>query len=147
MPEGKEDIFEMAAYYHYRGRLLSFMDRNFINAAQTHSYVPRLTMEQVEAIDMLEAIAEEDGMYLDLAWEPGAFAFVHNHQIFHSRTAYEDFDEPERRRHNLRLWLSAKKGWELPPDFAERYGEIAVGKKRGGIVVPGMTLTTPFEAE
>ena len=27
------------------------MDRNFINAAQTHSYVPRLTKEQVEAID------------------------------------------------------------------------------------------------
>ncbi len=147
VPEGKEDTFEMAAYYHYQGRLLSFMDRNFINAAQTHDYVPRLTKEQVEAIDMVEAIAEEDGMYLDLEWEPGAFAFVHNHQIFHSRTAYEDFDEPERRRHNLRLWLSAKNGWELPADFAERYGEIAVGKKRGGIVVPGMKLTTPFEAE
>ena len=86
------DTFDMAAYNHYQGRLLLLMDRNFINAAQTHNYVPRLTKEQVEAI------AEEDGMYLNLEWEPGALAFVHYHQIFHSRTAYEDFDEPERQR-------------------------------------------------
>lgn len=147
VPEGKEDTFEMAAYYHCKGRLLCFMDRNFIKAAQTHDYVLRLTEDQIDAIDMLEAIAAEDGFFLDLEWARGTFAFVHNHQIFHSRTAYEDFDEPERRRHNLRLWLSAKRGWELPGEFAERYGEIAIGKKRGGIVVPGMTLTTPFEAE
>ena len=50
-------------------------------------------------------------------------------------------------RHNLRLWLSARTGWELHPEFEERYGEIEVGKKRGGIILPGIQLTTPLEAE
>ena len=31
--------------------------------------------------------------------------------------------------------------------FAERYGEIEVGKRRGGIRVPGAALTAPLEAE
>lgn len=147
VPAGKQDTFEMAAFYHHKGRLLSFMDRNFINAAQTHDYVPRLTAAEIAALDLLEAIAAEDGMYLDLEWQPGSFVFAHNHQIFHSRTAYEDFDEPAQRRHLLRLWLSAPTGWDLPADFAARYGEIAVGKKRGGIIVPGMQPTIPLEAE
>ncbi len=147
VPAGMQDTFEMAAFYHHEGRLLSFMDRNFINAAQTHDYVPRLTVEEIAALDLLEAIAAEDGMYLDLEWHPGSFVFAHNHQVFHSRTAYEDFDEPAQRRHLLRLWLSARTGWQLPTDFAARYGEIAVGKKRGGIVVPGMQFTAPLEAE
>ena len=33
-----------------------------------------------------------------------------NSVILHKRTAYEDWEEPERKRHLLRLWLAA-------PDF------------------------------
>ena len=37
----------------------------------------------------------------------------------------------------------------LPPAYAERYGEIAVGGLRGGIMVPGVksggeSVTVPF---
>ena len=147
VPEGKQDTYEMAAYYQYRGRLLSIIDRNYVNAGQTHDYVPRLTRDQIDALDMLEAVVAEGEFYVDLEWSPGAFAFVHNHQMFHSRTAYEDYQDIDRMRHNLRLWLSARNGWELPPQFEERYGEIAIGEKRGGIILPGIQLTTPMEAE
>ncbi len=147
VPQGKQETYEMAAYYHHQGRLLSVIDRNYVNAGQAHDYVPRLTRDQVDALDMLEAIAQEDGFYIDLEWSPGTFAFVHNHQMFHSRTAYEDYEDIDRMRHNLRLWLSARSGWELHPEFEERFGEIEVGKKRGGIILPGIELTTPMEAE
>jgi len=147
VPAGKQDTYEMAAYYHHKGRLLSVIDRNYVNAGQTHDYVPRLTRDQVDALDLLEAIAEEEDFFIDLEWSPGSFAFVHNHQMFHSRTAYEDYEDIDRMRHNLRLWLSARTGWELHPGFEERYGEIAVGEKRGGIILPGIQLTTPLEAE
>ena len=33
------------------------------------------------------------------------FVLARGHTILHSRTAYEDFDEPARRRHLLLLWL------------------------------------------
>ena len=37
--------------------------------------------------------------------EPGQVQFVDNLAIGHSRTQFEDFEEPERRRHLVRLWL------------------------------------------
>ena len=55
--------------------------------------------------------------------------------------------QPERRRHLLRLWLSASDGWELPPVFAERYGSVKRGTVRGGIEVPGAVRCCPLEAD
>ena len=67
--------------------------------------------------------------------------------IVHARTSYEDYPEPERKRHLLRLWLSARNGRQLPAAFAERFGDIEVGKIRGGVRVSGQTLHAPLEAE
>ena len=36
---------------------------------------------------------------------PGDMQFLNNHIILHSRTAYQDHPEPERRRDLIRLWL------------------------------------------
>ena len=41
------------------------------------------------------------------ALEPGDIQWLKNSVILHKRTAYEDFDEPARKRHLLRLWLKA----------------------------------------
>jgi hypothetical protein len=62
----------------------------------------------------------------------------------HDRTAFEDWPEPERRRHLLRLWLACPGARELPPAFAARYGSIEIGN-RGGIVVAGMRLNAPLD--
>jgi len=32
--------------------------------------------------------------------------FISNHTIVHARTAYEDYADPNEKRHLLRLWLS-----------------------------------------
>ena len=37
---------------------------------------------------------------------PGDMQFISNHTIVHARTVYEDEEEPEKKRHLLRLWLS-----------------------------------------
>jgi hypothetical protein len=70
--------------------------------------------------------------------------FIHNHQILHDRTAFEDWPEPERRRHLLRLWLCPPEGRSLPPVFAERCGSVEVGR-RGGVHVPVSELKAPLE--
>ena len=103
VPAGKRDTYEMAAYYCYRGRLISVIDRNYVKAAQHHRHVAPLTWDQIDVLNLLESIAEEEGFFIDLEWQPETFAFVHDHQILHSRTAYEDHPEPKRMRHNLRL--------------------------------------------
>jgi hypothetical protein len=71
---------------------------------------------------------------------------VHNHALLHDRTAFEDWLEPDRKRHLLRLWLAPEKARHLPPVFAERYGSVTPGQ-RGGIEVPGTRYTIPWEAE
>ena len=149
VPEGKQDTFEIPTFNHYKGRLLTIYDRSYINAAQHRDYVPRLTDLQTEALDLFDELLGSEEFYVDYVWERGDMGFVHNHQIVHARTDYEDYPEPERRRHNLRLWLSTDSngGWELPPVFAEKFGSVEPGTPRGGIHVPGSKLTVPLEAE
>jgi hypothetical protein len=147
IPVGKGPTYEMPVFNHYEGRVSTLYARDFITAAQERPEVPRLRPEQVEALDLLDSMAESDEFRLDMAFEPGDMQVLHNHQVLHARTAYEDYPEQERKRHLLRLWLSARNGRVLPPVYAERYGEIRVGRRRGGIMVPGMEFTAPLEAE
>ena len=41
-----------------------------------------------------------------MEFEPGDMQFLKNAVIFHARTEYEDWDEPQQKRHLLRLWLT-----------------------------------------
>ena len=99
----------------------------------------------MDALNLVDELAASDDLRLDIDFLPGDMQFLHNHQILHARTSYEDWPEPERRRHLLRLWLSAADGRSLPADFEARYGTIEPGQPRGGIRVPGATLQAPLE--
>ncbi len=79
----------------------------YIRDAQRHPDVPRLRPEQLELLAAIEAIANDPRFRLDMAFAPGDIQFINNAVILHARNAYEDFPEPERKRHLLRLWLSA----------------------------------------
>ena len=75
----------------------------------------------------------------------GDVQFVHNHVLLHDRTAFEDWTEPERRRHLLRLWMAPDAGRPLPEVYAARYGSTTPGD-RGGIIVPGARLSVSLVA-
>ena len=53
---------------------------------------------------LLDLFADPE-LTIDFDLEPGQLQFVNNRAIGHSRTAFEDHPEPERRRHLVRLWL------------------------------------------
>ena len=61
----------------------------------------------------------------------GDIQLLNNHTTLHARTDFEDFDEPERKRRLLRLWLNLPNGRPLTPEFAER---LNTGP-RGGVRV------------
>jgi hypothetical protein len=139
IPQGKGPTYELAIFHDYGGEISGIYARSFIRAAQERPEVPQLTAAQVEALDLVDALAADDRIRFDMDFRPGDIQFLHNHQILHARTAYEDFADPKRKRHLLRLWLSARDGRALPPAFAERYGTVEPGRIRGGIRVPGVT--------
>jgi Taurine catabolism dioxygenase TauD, TfdA family len=48
---------------------------------------------------------EDEALSVDFDLEPGHMQFVDNRALGHSRTAFVDWAEPERKRHLVRLWL------------------------------------------
>ena len=74
-----------------------------IAADKDHSIV--LTDVEREAIGYLEATANRPDLALDFTMAAGEAVVANNFTVFHARTAFTD--DPDRRRHLLRLWLAA----------------------------------------
>lgn len=87
-------------------RLRTFYHSDYFRSAQRHAAAPRFTNLERELLDLYEEIAASPELYLDMTFEAGDLQLISNHTILHARTEYEDWPEPERRRHLLRLWLS-----------------------------------------
>jgi len=91
------------------------------------NYLPRpivLTAEQGlvdftpaerEALEMLDRTAARDDLTLEMDFRPGDIQFVNNRHIMHGRADYEDFEEMDRRRLLLRLWVTVP-AWPKYPE-------------------------------
>ncbi len=64
-----------------------------------------LSEQALEALDLFETLADRDDIKLTFTLEPGEVIFFNNCVLLHNRTGFEDYPEPERKRHLLRLWL------------------------------------------
>jgi hypothetical protein len=147
VPEGMQPWFDMPVYHYHAGRLTCIYVRQYIESAQQHfPEATRLRREQVQAMDLLDELVNDPQIHLSMAFLPGDMQFLHNHQILHSRNDFENWPEPPRHRHLLRLWLAPASARPLPAIFAPRYGSVAPGE-RGGIVVSGSRPRVPLEAE
>jgi hypothetical protein len=128
-------------------RLLSVIyQRQYIESARRFPDVAPLTPRQVEALDLFDALANDARLNMHMEFRPGDIQLVHNHTLLHDRTAFEDWPEPGRKRHLLRLWLAPPDARPLAPVFAERYGSIVPGE-RGGVAVPGLRLNAPLSVD
>ena len=76
----------------------------------------QLTETEAGAVRFVAEVAARPGVYLDMALQPGDIQLLNNHVIMHGRTDYEDYPEPERRRHLLRLWLRSANARKQPPE-------------------------------
>jgi hypothetical protein len=144
VPDGKRPWFTLPVFTWHQGLLTTNYSRPYILSTQRFPGDPRLTPEQIEAIDYFHALCEDPELHLDMDFEPGDMQFLQNYQVLHNRTAYQDWPDPAKRRHLLRLWLCTPRGRELPPAYADRNISIKVGD-RGGIVTPGTRLNVTLE--
>jgi hypothetical protein len=145
VPEGQKPYFEIPLFNWYQGYLSAIYQRQYIDSAQRFADAPRLSPAHIEALDMFDALTNDPKLNMFMEFKPGDVQLVHNHTILHDRTGFEDWPEPDKRRHLLRLWLAADKARPLPPVYAQRYGSIEIGN-RGGIIVLGTKLQAPLEA-
>ena len=79
--------------------------------------VPDFSDKQRAAFKAFGTIVQQH--YFDMDFRPGDIQILHNHVTLHTRTAFEDWPEVERRRHLIRLWLTDWDGRPLKPGFRE----------------------------
>lgn len=104
---GETPYFTLPAIHDVNGAPRIFYIGWYIRDAQRHAGVPALTDRQLDAMRMLEDTANDPRFYLPMEFVPGDVQILNNAKILHSREAYTDHENPARRRHLLRLWLTA----------------------------------------
>jgi len=146
IPEGKDPWFQLPVFNYHDGYLTVSWQGGYIRSASRFDELPPQPPELKEALDMFARLARETCSSMD--FRPGDIQLLHNHVVVHSRTDFEDFPEPERKRHLLRLWLATPDGRPLSPAYRNRYGHLGPNDRpAGGIVVPGTVYKAPLEAE
>ncbi len=144
VPKGSKPYFNIPVFNYHDGFVSAIYQRQYIESARRFPGVEPLSALQIEALDLFDQLANDPKLNLMMELEPGDIQLVHNHTILHDRTAFEDYPEPERKRHLLRLWLAPPGARPLPEVYKERFGSITPGD-RGGVVVAGAKPRIPFD--
>ncbi|NQV98960.1 MAG: TauD/TfdA family dioxygenase [Rhodospirillales bacterium] len=95
-----------------------------------------LTGDVLKAVALVGELAMQDGFRYPMEFERGDIQVLNNHAVLHSRTAFEDWPEPERKRNLLRMWINQRAGIARPlaPQFADR---MNTGPRGGVRVITG----------
>ena len=91
----------------------------------------RPTAMQREALETAQEIANRPELMLSMDFQEGDIQLLNNHTTMHARTAFDDYDEPARQRHLLRMWIAVPDERRRPLASAldDRYALV----RRGGI--------------
>ena len=144
VPANQKPWHEIPVFNWHEGKLSALYARRYIESARRFPEVPALTEEETAALDLFDELANDPAIGMQMEFKPGDMQWVHNHTMLHDRTEFEDWAEPEKKRHLLRLWLAAPGARPLPEIYAQRFGSVEIGN-RGGIIVPGAQLNAPLE--
>lgn len=88
------------------GRTLrTFWHSDYARSAERHDTV-EFTDRRRDALDLYDELANSEQLRFDMWLQEGDIQLISNHTVIHSRTGYVDHDDPDERRHLLRLWLS-----------------------------------------
>jgi alpha-ketoglutarate-dependent taurine dioxygenase len=131
--QGEHSWFTMPIFELIDGRFVSRYIRRFIESASRFPDAPRLTQEQLAALEAIDRVLSYPGVALELDFRPGDLQLLNNATIWHSRTSYQDSADPTQKRLLIRLWISPPNSRKLGNSFLTLYGDVRAGAVRGGI--------------
>jgi len=103
------------------GHVSARLVRNQINAACEKTGKPLEPLEQA-SLDFLDSLAYDPAIHLDMDLQVGDMQLCNNYTVLHSRTGFEDYLEPVRRRHMIRLWLTLRERRPMADCFPAHNG-------------------------
>jgi len=107
-----------------------------IDKAQKLPGVPPFTQAQQEAIALYRTTVE--ACAIDMDFQPGDIQLLNNFVTLHTRREFEDWPEPQRKRHLLRLWLS-------DPSSRPLLKVVREGRTGRGVQLKGVKLIAPLD--
>lgn len=122
-------VFDVA-----EGLLFSKWNRNRMTMAQRLPGVPPLTELQQQATTYLDEVLRRPTLMYSMYLQPGDVQILNNHVTLHSRTEFDDHDDPVLKRTLFRLWLAPPDSPRLPGSWKPCYRSVAAGAVRGGII-------------
>ncbi len=131
-PEGSKPYYTMPMFSARDGKITSrITSRRFVHSVTRHSEDLAASPVQLEAIDFAQEVARRPEFRLSMTLEAGDMQFLSNHTTLHGRSEFEDYDEPGRQRHLLRMWIALDEAKRRPlaPLLDERYSWV----EKGGI--------------
>ncbi len=143
---GQKSVYVIPPFQEHHGRLVSVYIMGAVLKAEAFEGAPALSDTQKEALLMVNAIADEPGIRLDMNFQPGDMQFLCNHFTLHSRTSFEDWPELDKRRHLLRIWLACEDGPALPDYMTQEFQGSTAGGRPNGINVPGVPRIAPLDS-
>ena len=133
---GEEPWYRMPIFSFDQGEFYSVGGGIRLEHAYSLPGVPPMSAAQKEALEVYKATIRECAA--EIPFLPGDVQFLNNYVTLHTRRAYEDWAEPSRKRHLLRLWLS---------DPASHPKGLSEESFRQGIApAPGAKLHAPLDA-
>jgi hypothetical protein len=115
--------YDIPVFSNTNGKVSVLMVREIINAA-FRDLGRTFTGEEVDAIDTFRAAAVR--LQFEARLEPGEASFINNYTVMHARSEFVDWDEPEKKRLMLRLWLDVER------NARPVVPEIHIYKNQGG---------------
>ncbi len=130
--EGEAPItsFRVPVFSRRDGAMSCVFLRAFIDMA-AHDLGEPLSEIEKEALDTFERYSERADLQLALDLEPGDAYIANNYTVLHARTAFEDHEAPQQRRHLLRLWLKARNPRPVVDAVRRFYREDGITKREG----------------
>jgi len=131
-PAGEKPCFTLPMFSERDGQVTARINSlPYYDSAARHGEQYRPTPIQREALEKVQEIANRPELMLSMDFREGDIQLINNHTLLHAREAYEDYPEPGRERHLLRMWIavSDERRRPLADSLASRYRWV----QKGGI--------------
>ena len=101
--EGAEPVC-LAPYFSWRNeRMFARANASLIRKGYTVAG-EQMDNALVRALDAIDEVCASEDLWFEAPLQRGQIQYLNNHEVGHYRSAFEDYDEPERKRHLYRLW-------------------------------------------
>lgn len=115
----KEVTHRIPVFSWHQGQLSCRFNQKAIEDGARKIGEPLTALEQA-AVDFVGRTANRPDIELSMDFQPGDIQWLNNYVTLHSRTAFEDYEDPAKRRLLLRLWLNHPGARPLDDAFANK---------------------------